>query len=102
MNIQNRLEKLEARTLGNNSEFCGCRSYSRNDWYLQPEGEEPMTLDGKPLPRQPEICGNCRKQLDKQIVIFQGCVGSGGPPLSHAPNVDPDSATFTAASEYSN
>ncbi len=89
MNIQNRLEKLEARTLGNDSEHCGCASFPLTETYFQKGSDGVPMANGKPMPPQPEMCADCRKPLDKQITIIQ-FVPAGGPPLVH----DPSAATF--------
>jgi len=96
MNIQNRLEKLEARTLGNDSEHCSCVSYPSTDVYFQKGDGVPMK-DGLPMPDQPEICERCRKPIDKHVIIIQ-FVPAGERPLTR----DPDAATFNIATNQEN
>ena len=92
MNIQNRLEKLEARTLGNDSEFCGCVSFPLTETYFQKGSDGVPMANGKPMPEQPEICERCQKPIDKHVIIIQ-FVEAGDRPFP--PN--PDAATLNLA-----
>jgi len=49
MNIQNRLEKLEARTLGNDSEHCGCIPFRQTECYFQKGADGVPMKDGLPI-----------------------------------------------------
>ena len=71
MNIQNRLEKLESRTLGNDSEFCGCSPFRKSECYFQKGADGIPANDTGPMPTQPEICERCQKPMDKRITIIQ-------------------------------
>ncbi len=89
MNILSRLEQLEARPLGNDSEHCGCVSYPANEVYFQKGADGVPMANGKPMPDQPEICERCHKPFDKRIFIIQ-FVAAGEQPLTR----DPNAATF--------
>jgi len=89
MNIQNRLEKLEAQTLGNDSLHCGCIPFRESECYFQKGSDGVPMTNGAPMPDQPEICERCQKPIDKTICIIQ-FVEAGERPLTPSP----DAATF--------
>lgn len=69
MNIKNRLDKLESRTISK-SENCICNGgFEQTEvWIKEAEKSEPY-LNGEPIP---ETCGRCNKPIAKQIIVIEG------------------------------
>ncbi len=79
MNIINRIEKLE-NAAGVGSEFCSCSGGIVTRMIKpdmdRPENERERLIDEA---QKPEYCERCRKQIEKQLIIFQAVKGNDGP-----------------------
>lgn len=72
MNIETRLEKLEAAA-NVNSESCACPNGLQTrvigpDWDLTEEEYQLLLVEAQ----RPETCGGCGKLIDKQIIVIEG------------------------------